>query len=203
MTWRKPEPESDSGTEVSTTTNETGEEVTNSPKKGKTMEETIEKQDFHIDSESSATWLLSKVRRIDEEQEAIKAATAQRLAELTTDRERLMGRFAAELEAWARQEAEARRRKTITLPLAGYAVSFRAVPSRLVVESEADAITTARAVAPETVTQETTERFDKAAFLAYAKAHLEATGEILPGLTQSEERESFSVKPVKKATGEE
>ena len=160
-------------------------------------QEQAEKTEFHIDSESTATWLLTKVRQIEEEQEAIKAATAQRLSELTADRERLMGRFSAELEAWARSESEKRRRKTITLPLAGYAVSFRAVPSRLVVESEADAITTARAVAPELVSVETREIFDKAGFLAYAKTKLEETGELLPGLAVTEEKESFSVKPVK------
>jgi len=160
---------------------------------------------FGITDEKSATWLLRKLRAIDEEQEAIKAATDQRVKELQADRERLMGRFGSELEAWAREESAKRHRKTITLPLAGMAVAFRTNPARLVVESEADAITTARAVAPQTLTTETVEKFDRAAFLAHAKATLESTGEVLPGVSLTEERESFSVKAIKKggeATGE-
>ena len=154
---------------------------------------------FTIDTPEKADWLLRKLAGIDAEKATVQAMAAQRTQELDADRNALLSRFGAELEAWAREEATARRRKTVTL-LHG-AISFRTVPAKLIVESEADAITTARAVAPETVTQETTERFDKAAFLAHAKAHLESTGEILPGLTQSEERESFSIKTGGSAIG--
>lgn len=160
---------------------------------------------FGITDEKSATWLLRKLRAIDEETEAITLATAQRVKELQADRERLMGRFGSELEAWAREESAKRHRKTITLPLAGMAVAFRTNPARLVVESEADAITTARAVAPQTFTIETVEKFDRAAFLVHAKATLETSGELLPGVSLTEERESFSVKAIKKGgevTGE-
>lgn len=157
---------------------------------------------FGITDEKSATWLLRKLRAIDEEQEAITAATAQRLKELQADRERLMGRFGSELEAWAREEAQKRHRKTITLPLAGMAVAFRTNPARLVVESEADAISAARAGvflfddnAPSFFS--TVETFDRAAYLAHAKATLETTGEVLPGVAMTEERESFSVKAIK------
>lgn len=76
---------------------------------------------------------------------------------------------------------------------------FRTNPARLVVESEQDAITTARAVAPQTFTTETVEKFDRAAFLAHAQTTLEETGELLPGVSLTEERESFSVKAIKKA----
>ena len=158
----------------------------------KTVTPTEDKPAFVIDSFERADWLLGKLSALDAEKATVQAMAAQRVEELTADKRALLSRFGAELEAWARQEAQTRRRKTVTL-LHG-AVSFRTVPDRLDVESLEDAITTARAVAPETVTTETTERFDKAAFLAYAKAHLESTGEILPGLTQSEERESFSIK---------
>ena len=117
----------------------------------------------------------------------MQAMAAQRVEELTADKNRLLGRFGAELEAWARGEASNRRRKTVTL-LHG-AVSFRIIAPRLEVESLEDAITTARAVAPDTVTSETVERFDKAGFLAVAKAHFEET-------------ESFSVKTGGKASAE-
>lgn len=155
-------------------------------------EATTDTERFAIDSAEKADWVLSKLASLDAEKTLISSMAAQRIEEIEADRNRLLGRFGAELEAWARQEAQTRRRKTVTL-LHG-AVSFRTVPARLEVESLEDAITTAKAVAPETVTVETTERFDKAGFLARARAHFEATGEILPGLTRTEERESFSVK---------
>lgn len=153
---------------------------------------------FTIDTTEKADWLLRKLAGIDAEKATMAAMIAQRIGELDADKNALLSRFGAELEAWAREEATARRRKTVTL-LHG-AISFRTVPAKLIVESEADALTTARAVAPQTVMVETTERFDKAAFLAYAKAHLESTGEILPGLTQSEEKESISIRTGGKET---
>ena len=71
---------------------------------------------FCIDSEKSATWLLSKLRRISEEKDAIKAATAQRLSELEADESRLTHLYGEQLKTWAEGESEKRRRQTITLP---------------------------------------------------------------------------------------
>jgi len=61
--------------------------------------------------------------------------------------------------------------------------------------TEADALTTARAVLPQAIRTETRELFDKDAYLAHAKATLESTGELLPGIETTEERTSFSIKP--------
>lgn len=44
---------------------------------------------FSVCDEKSATWFLRKLRIISEEKDAIKAATAQRLAELEADEARL------------------------------------------------------------------------------------------------------------------
>ena len=161
------------------------------------MDETTEKPEgFHITDESSAVWLLRKLRGLEEEQDAIKAATAQRIEELTADKNRLIGRFGAELEAWARQEAEARRRKTITVPLAGCSVAFRANPSRLETTEEAGeiAITLGFTKAPAP---------DLTAYRKHAQAHLEATGELLPGLVMTEARESFGIRFPKSKGGSE
>ena len=94
---------------------------------------------FCIDSEKSATWFLSKLRRISEEKDAIKAATAQRLTELEADESRLTHLYAEQLRAWAQTESAARRRATITLPLAGMSVGFRKTPSRLEVTDQSAA----------------------------------------------------------------
>lgn len=155
------------------------------------MNETTEKpESFHIDSAERADWLLKKLMHLDAEKATITAMAAQRIEELEADKNRLMGRFSGELEAWAREEAERRRRQTVTLSYGS--VSFRKVASRLTVTSEADAITTARAVLPEAI--QTVEHFDKAAYLAHAKTTLETTGELLPGIETTEERTSFSIK---------
>ena len=149
---------------------------------------TGDKAEFHIDSEQSASWLLRKLRGIEEEKLAVRAATDQRIAELEADRERLMGRFGSELEAWARSESEKRRRKTITIPLAGCAVAFRTVPACVVVEPTTGAeIATmlgfVKAPAP-----------DLAAFRKHAQEHLESTGELLPGVMVREAEKRFSIR---------
>lgn len=162
------------------------------------MDDTAEKPEgFHITDESSADWLLRKLLHLDAEEATVREMAAQRVAELQADKNRLMGRFGAELEAWARTEAEKRRRQTVTLSYGS--VSFRKVPARLAIESEEDAITTARAVLPEAI--QAVEKFDRAAYLAHAKTALETTGELLPGVGQTEERVSFSVKFGTKSKG--
>ena len=105
-----------------------------------------ERPEFHIADEHSATWLARKLRQIEEEKAAVAAATARRLEELDADRAKLERRYLPELEAWARQEAERRHRKSVTLPLAGVVLSFRTVPAkpaRLVVADKTDAADTA------------------------------------------------------------
>lgn len=153
--------------------------------------EAQDKERFTIDSAERADWLLKKLMHLDAEKATVEAMAAQRIEELEADRNRLLARFGGELENWARTEAETRRRQTVTLSYGS--VSFRKVASRLTVTSEADAITTARAVLPQAI--QTVERFDKAAYLAHAKATLETTGELLPGIETTEERTSFSIKP--------
>lgn len=151
------------------------------------------KPEFRIDSAEKADWLLRKLLHIDAEKATIEAMAAQRVKELEADRAQLLARFGSELEAWARGEAETRRRQTVTLSYGS--VSFRKVPARLTITSEADALTTARAVLPQAIRTETRELFDKDAYLAHAKATLESTGELLPGIETTEERTSFSIKP--------
>ena len=151
-----------------------------------------------ITDEKSAAWFLRKIRILREERAAIKAAVEARDAELEADENRLMSLYGQQLEAWARTESEARRRRTVTVVTAGMQLCLRVVPSRLTIENRDDAITTARAVCPDSVTTESVTNFDTAAFLAHAQSVLESGGELLPGVTLTESKESFSVKPVKK-----
>lgn len=146
---------------------------------------------FVIDSEERAEWYLRKLANIDAEAERIKANTARRLQELTTDREGLVQHFGDQLTAWAKGEADRRRRKTVTLQ--NGSIAFRAVASRLVIENDADALQTAKLVCPDAVTVETVEKLDRAALVEKAKATMEATGEVLPGIRLVEASESAKV----------
>lgn len=158
--------------------------------------ETATRPEFHIDSEKTASWLLSKLRAIEDEKAAIEDATRQRLDELTADYNRLMNRFGSELENWARGESEARRRKTITLPLAGASVSFRTVPARVeLTETAAEIAATLGFMKAPTP--------DLSAFRKHAEAQLKETGELIPGATMREAEERFYIKTPKAKKGGE
>jgi hypothetical protein len=149
--------------------------------------ETQAKPEFHIDSEKAASWLLSKLRAIEDEKAAIEDATRQRLDELTADYNRLMNRFGSELENWARGERETRRRKTITLPLAGASLAFRTVPARVdLADTAAEIATTLGFIKAPTP--------DLSAFRKHAEAQLKETGELIPGATLREAEERFYIK---------
>lgn len=149
---------------------------------------------FQITDESSAAWYLRKLAGIDAEIEAIKAATLQRIEELQADRAGLERRFGGELEAWARGEAEKRRRRTVTVPLAGMAISFRTVAPRLELEpmKAAEIAFTLGFVTPPSEPVA-----DLGAFKAHAEKIFSETGELLPGVRRTEERESVKVGPIK------
>jgi phage host-nuclease inhibitor protein Gam len=150
---------------------------------------------FTIDSEKSANWLLGKLAAIEEEQARIKAQAKKRAEELEADRNRLLSRFGAELEAWAKGEAEARRRKSVTL-LHG-TLAFRSVPARWTVTDEDAALMACYDACPDAIVAKIT--LDKTALLAY----VETTGEVLPGIERTEAGETFSVRFPKAGKGGE
>lgn len=155
-----------------------------------TPKDTEAAERFEIKDERSAAWYLRRLAAIEQEQDAIRAATAQRLAELDSDRSRLEHLFGGQLKAWARDEATRRRRKTVTLPLAGAQIAFRTVPARLELadrQAAGDLAVTLGMIA-------TTP--DLRAFADYAKRHFQETGELLPGVGRSEERESIAIRPL-------
>lgn len=152
-----------------------------------TTTETPETPEFHITDQKSAEWVLEKIATLKAREALVRAQSDRLLRQIASDQERLMGRFGAELEQWARQEIEragGRRKSLVTL---FGTLAFRTVPPRL--ERTPDAADHARAMgflsdpAP-----------DLPAFLAHAKAHFEATGELLPGVQRTEAAERFSLK---------
>lgn len=156
------------------------------------MEETTEA--FVIDTREKADWLLRKLANLEADEARVKAQSAVMLQQIESDRNSLMGRYQSQLENFTRAELEASKGKRKSITLFNGTVGFRTIPARLMIESEPDAITTARAVAPQTITTETVERFDKKKFMEYATERFEQEGELIPGVGRTEERESFSVK---------
>jgi hypothetical protein len=73
--------------------------------------DTTEPERFTIDTEEEANWLLSKLAGIQAEKARITEQAKKRTAELDADYTRLLGRFSADLEAWARTEALSSPRK--------------------------------------------------------------------------------------------
>lgn len=160
-----------------------------------TKERTEAPERFTISDEKSATWLLRKLRMIDEEKDAIKAATAQRLKELEADEDRLTHLYGEQLRTWAQGESEARRRQTITLPLAGMALAFRKTPARVGITDQSAAIAEATArglvkTAP-----------DMSAYRVAAQEALETSGELLPGVELKPESTSFAWRAIKAGKG--
>jgi hypothetical protein len=160
-------------------------------------ETTTERPRFEITDQRSAEWYVRRLRQIEEDAAAVRAATAQRLSELEADRARLASAYGSQLEAWARAEAERRRRRTITLPTAGAQITLRRVPARLEIGDTASAAEVAASlgfVKPAPV--------DLPAYRAHAVQVLEDTGELLPGCRMTEEAERVTVAPIRQA-GEE
>lgn len=152
------------------------------------MEATEKPEAFTVTDESSASWVLQKLAANRSEKDRVQAMAAKRVAELDADYNSLMGRFGADLQAWAKEEAFRRRRKSVTL-LDGV-LAFRAVPARIVLNEAAPeiALTLGFVKPPSEPTPDTS------AFRKHAEKHFAETGEILPGVERTEESESFSIK---------
>jgi hypothetical protein len=160
-----------------------------------TTTETPEGQPFTITDRKSAEWALRKIASKQAEIDLVRAQAADMLRSLQSDLDSFNGRYAAQLEAWAREALEATGGKSRTVKTLCGNLSFRTVPARLVVGGMEDALQTARLVAPDAVVEvPATETLDKKRFLEYASARFEETGELLPGIEHTEERQSFSIK---------
>jgi Bacteriophage Mu Gam like protein len=156
---------------------------------------------FQLDSREKCDWFLSKLADFDAEEMKIKSRAAQIVAQMEamiarnkTDRDAFQGRFYQQFQNFVAGEIAADKKGRKSVIFFNGTAGFRTVPPALVLESAQDAMTTARAVLPSSITKEEREKFDREAFLTYAREHFASTGEILPGLKRTEETERFSVK---------
>jgi Bacteriophage Mu Gam like protein len=156
--------------------------------------ETRKAEEFAIDTRDRAEWYLRKLAEMEGTEARIMAQAEAMLKRLRSDRERFTGRFAAQFESFTRGELAQQKGSRRSVLYFNGTAQFTAVAPRLVVASEADAITTARAVKPDAVTEETITKLDKKAFLAYASERFNEVGELLPGIERTEAGERFSVK---------
>lgn len=157
-----------------------------------------ERPRFEITDLRGLVWYARKMRQIGEEIDALKAASAARLAELESDRRRLEHLYSAQAEAVAREEAQRRRRKTITLPEAGCAVAIRTVTARVEIEDESTAAEVARSLGYMKM-----PTVDLSAYRAAATEALEQRGELLPGCRLAPETEKVSIRRLSAKDGEE
>lgn len=157
-------------------------------------EETTLPGGFVLDTREKCDWFLRKLAEFDAEEERIKAQSAAMLARNKSDRDSFQARFYEQFQRFVAEQVAADKKGRKSVIFFNGTASFRTIAPQIVLDNPQDAITTARAVLPSAITTEQRENFDKAAFLAYAAQQFEATGEILPGVRRTEERESFSVK---------
>jgi hypothetical protein len=145
---------------------------------------------FEVTDQQSAEWALRKIAGKRAEIDLVKAQAAALIAGLQRDLDGFEGRFVPQLEAWAAEQLGGGKSRTVKT-LCG-SLSFRTVPARLSVAGMEDALQTARLTCPSAVI--VAETLDKRRFLESATQHFEATGELLPGIERTEERQSFSLK---------
>jgi hypothetical protein len=164
------------------------------------MEETTETvtekpEQFTIQTREHAEWYLRKLANLDREEASIRAQAEAMVSRLRTDRESLQGRYQSQLESFVRGELERTKSKRRSVLFFNGTAQFTSVAPRLVVESEADALTIAAAVLPAALVEvPATVKLDKKALLDYAKEHFEGTGELLPGVGRTEAGERFSIR---------
>lgn len=176
-------------------------ETTATKTEAESLTETEQPGGFQIDTREKADWFLKTLLSYDAEEAKLRAEAQTILAQLDamiarnkSDKDAFQGRFHQQFERFVAEQIAADKKGRKSVIFFHGTASYRTVPAQIVLESAQDAMTTARAVLPSAITTETRESFDKAAFIAYAKEQFEATGEIIPGVKRTEERETFSIK---------
>ncbi len=149
---------------------------------------------FGIHDRDSADWLLKKLAGIDSERTLIKAQHEERLAQLKADETRLNNRFRAELDAFVKEEVKQGKRKSLVLPHG--TLQVRSVGDTYKVTDEEEAIRHCNEAASESLNELVmiTSELKKNEYKAFAREHMELTGELLPGVIRTEAHESVSIK---------
>ena len=144
------------------------------------------KQEFSIQTEEQAAWVLSKHAAINAKRDLLKKQFDAMNAEIDANERFLEWRFGKQLEGWARQNLPSGK-KSVKL-LTG-TLAFRKVSESLEVVDEAALMSWAQGDCPEAYKVKMVETIDK----KVVKEHWKKTGEIPPGCDIKPESESFSI----------
>lgn len=160
-----------------------------------------ERERFEVCDEATANWYLRKLRNMENEKDTIKAQAAAMVKALDTEINGLEFRFGQQFETFVRGELDRRGGRTKTLPLFQGTASFRTVAASLRVRNVTEAMEHARAQGWDAI--KTTETLDADRYKKEAAAARQETGELLPGIELTEERESFTIRFGKVTEGSE
>lgn len=166
--------------------------------------ETQKPEQFTIQTRDHAEWYLRKLAEMDSAETRIKAQAEKMLARLRSDRESLQGRYASQFESFTRGELEKQKGSRRSVLFFNGTAQFTSVAPRFIVESEADAIQTARLVLPEAIEAiPASEKLNNKALLDYAAKQFEENqGELIPGVGRTEPGERFAIKFTTEKGGE-
>jgi phage host-nuclease inhibitor protein Gam len=151
-------------------------------------QETTDRQQFHIDSDSAAEWLLRRLANIEAEKARITAQAAEMVRQLDSDAQRLRHLYEGELLDYCRRKmAEGGNRRRSCTFLQG-TVAFRYVGPSVKVADPAAALVYAQDSGLPAV--KTVVTLDAAVYRAEAERHMQETGELLPGVETTPEHET-------------
>ncbi len=147
-----------------------------------------ERAEFHITDDASANWFLRRLANIEAEKARIQAQAAEMVRQLDSDADRLKHLYESELLEYCRRRmAEGGSRRRSVAFLQG-SISFRSVSASLKVSDPAQALVYAQDNGLSAV--KTVVTLDAAAYRAQAEAHMQETGELLPGVETTPEHET-------------
>lgn len=156
----------------------------------------LQPEQFTIQTREHAEWYLRKLANLDREEANIRAQAEAMLTRVRSDREKHTGRYGSQFESFTRGELEKQRGSRRSVLYFNGTAQFTSVAPRLIVESEADALQTARLLLPEAIEAiPASEKLNKKALLDYAAKQFEANqGELIPGVGRTEPGERFAIK---------
>ena len=147
-----------------------------------------EREQFHIDSDQAAEWFLRKLANIETEKARITAQAAEMVRQLDCDAQRLRHFYEGELLDYARRKLAVQGNRRRSLTFFQGTVAFRTVAPSVKVSNPAAALVYAQENGLPAV--KTVVTLDAAAYRAAADAHMQETGELLPGLETTPEHET-------------
>lgn len=165
------------------------------------MNQPEEQDRFEIRDMAGLNWYARKIRNLENEKVTIQTQAKEMLRDLDRDITRLEFMYGQQVQTYVRAELDRRGGHGKTLKLWQGTAVFRTLPASLRVRSAQAAIEHARAQGWDAI--KTTETLDVDRYKKEAAAARQETGELLPGMELTEERESFTIRFGKAAEGSE